>query len=137
MTGDSTTHLERSAVMSGTGIHRLIYRKKCVAATAHNTRPTTAPTLKGQKGEGKGLLHKIGYSDNRVIIVINNDDAILLQNREPLTVLPLAFTQHCDYQYCMVYAIQTRGRRGGRILPNSRVIVLHQGGQCRWARGME
>jgi len=28
--GDSTTHLKRSAVMSGTGIHRLIYRDTCV-----------------------------------------------------------------------------------------------------------
>ena len=28
--GDSTTHLKRSAVMSGTGIHRLIYRDICV-----------------------------------------------------------------------------------------------------------
>jgi len=36
MTGDSTTHLKRSAVMNGTGIHRLIYRDICVAATAHN-----------------------------------------------------------------------------------------------------
>jgi len=30
MSGDSTTHLKRSAVMSGTGIHRLIYRDMCV-----------------------------------------------------------------------------------------------------------
>ena len=36
MTADSTTHLKQSAVMSGTGIHRLIYRDICVAAT-HNT----------------------------------------------------------------------------------------------------
>ena len=28
--GDSTTHLKRSAVLSGTGIHRLIYRDICV-----------------------------------------------------------------------------------------------------------
>ena len=28
--GDSTTHLKRSAVISGTGIHRLIYRDICV-----------------------------------------------------------------------------------------------------------
>jgi len=28
--GDSTTDLKRSAVMSGTGIHRLIYRDICV-----------------------------------------------------------------------------------------------------------
>jgi len=34
---DCTTHLKRSAVMSGTGIHSLIYRDICVAATAHNT----------------------------------------------------------------------------------------------------
>jgi len=44
MTGDSTTRLKRSAVMSGTGIHRLIYRDMCVergasyaACAAHNT----------------------------------------------------------------------------------------------------
>jgi len=30
MSGDSTTRLKRSAVMSGTGIHRLIYRDMCV-----------------------------------------------------------------------------------------------------------
>jgi len=34
--GDSTTDLKRSAVMSGTGIHRLIYRDIGVAATVHN-----------------------------------------------------------------------------------------------------
>ena len=41
--GDSTTRLKRSAVMSGTGIHRLIYRDICVergasyaACAAHN-----------------------------------------------------------------------------------------------------
>jgi len=44
----------------------------------------------------------------------------------------LAFTRYCYYQYCMVYSIQTRGRRGGRILPNSCAIALHHGGQCRW-----
>jgi len=48
----------------------------------------------------------------------------------------LAFTQYCYYQYCMVHSIQTRVRRGGRILPNNRALVLHQGGQCRWAGGM-
>ena len=36
MTEDRTTDLKRSAVISGTGIHRLIYRGICVAATAHN-----------------------------------------------------------------------------------------------------
>ena len=35
MTGDSTTRLKRSAVMSGTGIHRLIYRDICVERGAH------------------------------------------------------------------------------------------------------
>jgi len=30
MSVDSTTRLKRSAVMSGTGIHRLIYRDICV-----------------------------------------------------------------------------------------------------------
>jgi len=44
MTGDSTTRLKRSAVMSGTGIHRLMHRDICVergasyaACVAHNT----------------------------------------------------------------------------------------------------
>jgi len=36
LTGDRTTDLKRSAVVSGTGIHRLMYRNICVAATAHN-----------------------------------------------------------------------------------------------------
>jgi len=46
--GDSTTHLKRSAVMSGTGIHRLIYRDICVergasyAACAAHNRPTSS-----------------------------------------------------------------------------------------------
>jgi len=48
MTGDSTTHLKRSAVMSGTGIHRLIYRDICVAATAHNKNNTTHNHTKDQ-----------------------------------------------------------------------------------------
>jgi len=37
----------------------------------------------------------------------------------------------------MVYGMKTGGRRGGRILPGSRAIVLHQGGQCRWAGGIK
>ena len=47
----------------------------------------------------------------------------------------LAFTRYCHYQYCMVYSLQTKFRRGSRILPNDRAIVLHQGWQCRWAGG--
>jgi len=55
MTGDSTTHLKRSAVMSGTGIHRLICRDICVwqlplttgsvrtAPVASAARPLSAP----------------------------------------------------------------------------------------------
>ena len=37
----------------------------------------------------------------------------------------------------MVYSIQTGSRKGSRVLPNNRAIVLHQGGQCRWAQGMK
>jgi len=46
----------------------------------------------------------------------------------------LAFTRYCDYQYCVVYSIQTGGWKGSRILSNNRAMVLHQSGQCRWAR---
>jgi len=49
----------------------------------------------------------------------------------------LAFTQYCDYQYSVVYSSQTRVRRGSRILPDNRAIVLRQGWQCRWAAGVE
>ena len=49
----------------------------------------------------------------------------------------LAFTRYCYYQYCIVYSIQTEGREGSRILANGRAIVLHQGGQCRWAGGIK
>jgi len=55
MSGDSTTRLKRSAVMSSPGIHRLIYRDICVergasyaACAAHNrgcARGLTAQTL--------------------------------------------------------------------------------------------
>jgi len=34
----------------------------------------------------------------------------------------LAFTRYYYYHYCMVYGIQKGGRRGGRILTNSRAI---------------
>jgi len=37
----------------------------------------------------------------------------------------LAFTRYWYYQYCMVYSIQTRGRKGSLILSNDRAIVLH------------
>jgi len=54
----------------------------------------------------------------------------------PLTIISsLTFTRYCYYQYFMVYGIKTGGRTEGRILPNSRATVLHEGGQCRWARG--
>ena len=43
----------------------------------------------------------------------------------------LAFTRYCYYQYCMVYGMHMGGLRGGRILPNSRAIVLHKDRQCR------
>ena len=55
---------------------------------------------------------------------------------EQRTKSKLAFTRYC---YCQkLYGVwHTNGRsEGGRILPNTRVIVLHQGGQFRWARGM-
>jgi len=42
----------------------------------------------------------------------------------------------CDCQYCMVYSIHTGGRKGSLIPSHDRAIVLHQGGQCRWAGGM-
>ena len=48
----------------------------------------------------------------------------------------LAFTRYCHCQYCMVYGITQAGSGGGRILPNSRAIVLHQCGQCRRAGRM-
>jgi len=37
----------------------------------------------------------------------------------------LAFTRYCYYQSCIVYSLQTRVRRGSRILPNNRALVLH------------
>jgi len=43
-------------------------------------------------------------------------------------------TRACSY--CMVHRLQTRVRRGSRILLNNRATVLHQGGQCGWARGV-
>jgi len=50
----------------------------------------------------------------------------------------LAFTRYCYYQYCIVYnSMQTEGRKASRILSNNRAILLHQGGQCRWAGGMK
>jgi len=49
----------------------------------------------------------------------------------------LAFTRYCYCQYCMVHGIQTGSRREGRTMSNSRAMVLHQGGQCRWERGMK
>jgi len=36
----------------------------------------------------------------------------------------------------MVYSIHKGGQGGGRILPNSRAVVLQQCGQCRWAGGV-
>jgi len=47
------------------------------------------------------------------------------------------FPRYCYYQYCMVYNIHMGGRKASRILSNNRAIVLHQGGQCRWAGGMK
>jgi len=43
---------------------------------------------------------------------------------------------YCDCQYSMVYSIQTEVWKWSRILSNNRAIVLHQGGQCMWAGGM-
>ena len=44
----------------------------------------------------------------------------------------LAFKRYCHYLYCRVYGIQT-GRRGrGRIMRNSRAIVLQWCRLCRW-----
>ena len=54
-----------------------------------------------------------------------------------LTRLTLAFTRYCHCQYCTVYGIHRGGWVGGRILPNSRAIVLQQCGQCRRAGRMK
>jgi len=55
----------------------------------------------------------------------------------PRASLAFTFTRYCYCQYCMVYSIQTRGRKGTRILSNNCALVLHQGRQCRWAGGMK
>jgi len=49
----------------------------------------------------------------------------------------LAFTRYgiTNIIWCMTYKERVGG--GGRILPNIRAIVLHQGVQCRWAQGMK
>jgi len=44
MSGDSTTRLKRSAVMSGTGIYRLIYIGIYVWSAARRTRPVLLTT---------------------------------------------------------------------------------------------
>jgi len=55
----------------------------------------------------------------------------------PVPPRDLAFTRYCYCQNCMVYSTHTGGRKGSLILFNHRAIVLHQGGQCRWAGGMK
>ena len=42
----------------------------------------------------------------------------------------LGFTRYCYYQYGMVHGIHKGVRVGGRILPNSRAMLLQQCGQC-------
>jgi len=65
MTEDRTTDLKRSAVISGTGIHRLTYRDICVAATAHN-RPLCVYVTFASKWQeaaarlGRGPVHRVG-----------------------------------------------------------------------------
>jgi len=59
MTGDRTTDLKRSAVMSGTGIHRLIYRDICLAATAHNRWLIPAGGLTCVHGRGALPLDRV------------------------------------------------------------------------------
>jgi len=49
----------------------------------------------------------------------------------------LAFTPNWYYHYCMVYSVQAGGRKGSRILPNSRAIVLHQGANAGGPGGMK
>ena len=49
----------------------------------------------------------------------------------------MAFTRYWYDQSCMAYSIQTGGRKGSRLLPKDRAIVLHQGGECRWVGGMK
>jgi len=44
----------------------------------------------------------------------------------------LALTGYCQCHFCMVYDLQKGGWGGGRILLNSRAIVLLSYGQCRW-----
>jgi len=57
MTGDRTTDLKRSAVMSDTGIHRLLYRDICVAATARTSGAGLRERL-GLVALGCGLKEK-------------------------------------------------------------------------------
>jgi len=64
--------------------------------------------------------------------------SLLLRARQLERLVPsLAFTRYYYDQYCMVYSIQTGGRKGSCIRSNDRAIVSHQGGQHRWARGMK
>jgi len=75
-------------------------------------------------GDGAGVLHQRRY--------VSIHPSIYLES-----TLNLALTRYCYYQYCMVYSIDTGGRKGSRTPSNNRAIILHQGGQCRWARGMK
>jgi len=55
-------------------------------------------------------------------------------------VRSLTFTRYCYWQWCMVYGIQKRGQGGGgggRMVFNSRAIVLQRCGQCSWVGGMK
>jgi len=56
----------------------------------------------------------------------------LWSRRQPWPLYDIGIT---NIVWCMAYTREVGG--GGRILPNSRAVVLHQGGQCRRARGMK
>ena len=49
----------------------------------------------------------------------------------------VACTRYCYCQYCMVYSIQMRGRKGSRIRSNNRAIILHQGGTMQVGGGVK
>jgi len=55
--------------------------------------------------------------------------------RDASTAWPLHDIVVPNIVWCIAYTRE--GRRGSRILSSTRAIVLHQGGQCRWAGGMK
>jgi len=112
-----------------------------------NTNIVWCMTYKREVGEGLSL-YKILFRFKALVVGVNHPFiappickayriALLLHDDCAIHAPPPTPPVYAIHHTILVMAISCKGQRGARMLPNSRAMVLHQGGQCRLSQGIK